>query len=480
MGYTEKIVVIGAGLSGLACAFRLKQFGLHPIVLEAGERAGGLIETVKRNGFLFEAGPQCPRFPESVWQLMRDLDLEREFVPGNPKAKRYVLRHGRLHSAPFSPGGLLATRLVDSRSKSRILSEVLGRSSPPAHEESLAEFVERKFGTQVLDYLVDPFISTIFFGDSRKMGMESAFPALVEWERKEGSLVRGALRARKRKRSAEGSDVLPTPANSNSGSGNLRVTDALPSLGSFKSGMQALPEKLAEELKDNIKYGQGIEFIEPSRNENSAPNSGWQIRLRSGEQITTESLVMAIPAYAAASLLEKSTPTLASLLKAIEYAPACVVSSAYDRSQVSHNLDGFGFMVPRREGLETICTFWNSSLFGGHAPNGKVLMTSFAGRDASSGLFAVSEEECAQTIEAENARILGIAGNPVDRVLWRNPRALPQYNVGHARRVAEINNVLRTLPNLFLAGNFLTGRSIGDCVQIASQVAEKAHSQFRK
>ena len=480
MGYTEKIVVIGAGLSGLACAFRLKQLGLHPIVLEAGERAGGLIETVKRNGFLFEAGPQCPRFPESVWQLVRDLNLEREFVPGNPKARRYVLKDGRLHLAPFSPGGLLATRLVDSRSKSRILSEVLGHSSPPAHEESLAEFVERKFGTQVLDYLVDPFISTIFFGDSRKMGMESAFPALVEWERKEGSLVRGALRARKRKRSAEGSDVLPTPANSNSGSGNLRVTDALPSLGSFKSGMQALTEKLAEQLKDNIRYGQGIEFIVPSRKENAAPISGWEIHLGNGEQIKSETLVMAVQAYAAASLLEKNTPNLASLLNAIEYAPACVVSSAYDRSKVSHNLDGFGFMVPRREGLETICTFWNSSLFGGHAPNGKVLMTSFAGRDASSGLFAVSEEECAQTIEAENARILGIAGNPVDRVVWRNPRALPQYNVGHARRVAEINNVLRTLPNLFLAGNFLTGRSIGDCVQIASQVAEKAHSQFRK
>jgi oxygen-dependent protoporphyrinogen oxidase len=186
-----------------------------------------------------------------------------------------------------------------------------------------------------------------------------------------------------------------------------------------------------------------------------------------------------MPAYAAAGLLGENAPQLASLLNAIEYAPVCVVSSAFERSRISHNLDGFGFMVPRGEGWETICTFWNSSLFAGHAPQGKVLMTSFAGRDTSSALLTVSEEKCAQTIEAENARILRITGGPVHRMVWRNPRALPQYNVGHSQRVTQIAEVLRTLPNLYLAGNFLTGRSIGDCVQIASQVAENAHSHLR-
>jgi oxygen-dependent protoporphyrinogen oxidase len=479
MGYKEKVVVIGAGISGLACAFRLKQLGFHPLVLEATQRAGGLIETIRKNGFLFEVGPQCPRFPESVRKLVRDLNLEHEFVPGDSKARRYVLRHGRLHLAPFSPGGLLTTRLVDFHSKLRVLAEIFGHSSPPAHEESLAEFVERKFGAEVLDYLVDPFIATIFFGDSRKMGMESAFPALVEWERKQGSLVRGALRARKSKRSAPRSAALPISALSNSGSGNLRVTDALPSLGSFKSGMQTLPEKLSKELKDNIRNGQRIEFIEPSRNESGSAKSGWDIHLRNGEQITADSLVLAVPAYAAASLLEKSAQKLASLLRTIEYAPICVVSSAYDRSRVSHNLNGFGFMVPRREGLETICTFWNSSLFEGRAPKGSVLMTSFAGRDVSSALLTVPEEECAQAIGAENARILGIDGTPADRMVWRNPRALPQYNVGHARRVKETDDLLRALPNLYLAGNFLTGRSIGDCVQIAFRAAEDLHSHFQ-
>ena len=188
--------MIGAGISGLACAHRMKQLGLRLRILEAAERSGGLINTVRRDGFLFETGPQFPRFPPSVWQLVRDLSLEREFVAGDSKAKRYIFRRGRLHLAPFSPGGLIRTQLLGLKSKLRILGEPFGYSRPPDQEESLAEFVQRKFGTEVLDYLVDPIISTVFLGDVHKMGMESAFPALVEWERNGGSLVRGALYSR--------------------------------------------------------------------------------------------------------------------------------------------------------------------------------------------------------------------------------------------------------------------------------------------
>jgi protoporphyrinogen/coproporphyrinogen III oxidase len=471
----EKVVVIGAGISGLGCAYRLRQLGIHCLVLEAKERAGGLISTIRRNGFLFEAGPQCPRFPPSVWQLVRELNLESKFVPGDPKAKRFIVRHGRMHPAPFSPKGLITTRLVGLASKFRILTEAFGSSQPPRHEESLADFVQRKFGVEILDNLVDPLISTIFFGDSQKMGMESAFPALVEWERNQGSLVRGAIRARNSKRNPGMSDGSPARSRPTANRGSLRVTDALPSLGSFTSGMGTLPEKLAEELQAEIRYKAGIAFVAPLQIENGTSKTYWQIGLASGEKIITENLVLAVPAYVAAQLLENSVPQLASHLKAIEYAPMCAVSSAYDRSKVANVLDGFGFMVPRREGLQTICTFWNSSLFPQRAPEGKVLMTSFAGRGMSGEAGAMHEEEWARTVEAENAKTLGITGGPVDRVVWKDPRALPQYNVGHARRVGEIYGILRTLPNLFLAGNFLRGRSIGDCVEVAFRVAEELH-----
>ena len=475
MGYTGKVVVVGAGISGLACAYRLKQLGIPCLVLEARERAGGVIASVRRNGFLFETGPQCPRFPPSVWQLVRDLNLDTEFVPGDAKAKRYILRGGQLHRAPFSPGGLLATRLLGAQSKLRILTEVFRSSQPPPEEESLAEFVQRKFGLEVLDYLVDPLVSTIFFGDARQMGMESAFPALVEWEKKHGSLVRGAIHARNSKKRE-----LKTDSSTNGKRGSLRVTDALPSLGSFRSGMAALPEKLAASLQEEIRYNAGIERLEQVRNADDLMNASWEIVLSSGEKIRTAHLILAVPAYVAARFLANTVPQLANSLEAIEYAPVCAVSSAYGRAQLTNPLDGFGYMIPRREGLQTICTFWNSSLFPGRAPEGNVLITSFAGRELHGRDAKLDEENLTRTVEAENALTLGINGPPIDRVVWTDARALPQYNIGHARRVSEIQDILRAIPNLKIVGNFLKGRSIGDCVDLAYSAAQDIHSEIRE
>jgi oxygen-dependent protoporphyrinogen oxidase len=205
--------VIGAGITGLACAFRLQQLGIRTLILEASAKPGGVISTVRQNGFLFEAGPQCPRFPKSAWALIRELGLQDEFVAGDPRANRYILRNGVLHRAPFSAGGLLTTSLVSLKAKYRLLGEVFRHSYPPPEEESLAEFVRRKFGDEVLDYLVDPFISTIFFGDTQKMGMHSAFPALVEWEQSRGSVVRGAIRAYRAKRYGKTKSPLRGPVS---------------------------------------------------------------------------------------------------------------------------------------------------------------------------------------------------------------------------------------------------------------------------
>ena len=175
--------------------------------------------------------------------------------------------------------------------------------------------------------------------------------------------------------------------------------------------------------------------------------------------------------------METASPGLAQQLSAIEYAPICVVAAAYNRSYVAHPLDGFGFMIPRREGLQTICTFWNSSLFPQHAPAGKVVLTSFAGRESHENSAASPNGTCVQSVLAENAKILGISGEPLDREVWCTPRALPQYNVGHAARVARINALLAHIPNLHLAANYLQGRSLGDCVALADDIARRVHSQ---
>jgi protoporphyrinogen/coproporphyrinogen III oxidase len=471
-----KVVVAGAGISGLACAYRLKELGVDSLVLEAQERAGGAIQTMRRDGLLFEAGPQFPRFPPALWHLVGALNLSAEFVQGSSNQKRYILRNGRLHTAPFSPVALALTQLVGFRSKMRILTEAFRSSRAPLLEETLADFTKRKFGIEVLNNLVDPFASTIFLSDPCEMGVRSALPKLSDWERNHGSLVRGAIFARREARSQA---TKGSTANSSRPTRKLHVTKALPTLGSFRLGMSTLPEKIANHLAGSIQYNVAIKRATQLRRP-SNPCGGWQLVLSDGEQIETDHLVLATPAYVSASLLAESVPRLALHLRAIEYSPMCVVSSAYHRSNVAHTLDGFGFMVPRSEKLLTRCTFWNSSMFPGRAPQGKVLITSFCRNEAGAGPgWELGGEKYVRTVERENARVLGVTGGPVDQAVWSNHKALPRYGVGHASRVGAIRDILSAERNLHLAGNFLEGRSMGDCVNVAFRAAERVHERLR-
>ncbi len=231
-------------------------------------------------------------------------------------------------------------------------------------------------------------------------------------------------------------------------------------------------------LRDDLQFGVNVKSI-TAPNRDDEEKALWRIRLSSGDEINTDAIVVATPAYAAAPLLIESMSKLSALLAGIEHAPMDVVSSAFDRKQVRHPLDGFGFMAPRQEkGLRIICTFWNSSLFPAHARNGTVVMTSFAARGSDGNLSEMPDDLLAQQVEAENAAVLGITGAPIDRMTWKYSRALPQYNVGHAQRVKEIRRKLWSqLPRAFLlAGNYLAGRSIGDCVDTGFQAADQLHS----
>jgi oxygen-dependent protoporphyrinogen oxidase len=257
------------------------------------------------------------------------------------------------------------------------------------------------------------------------------------------------------------------------------VTESLPTMGSFRAGLGTLPKKLAQELGGSIRLRAKVQSIE-ARNRREETGSAWQIRLSTGEELGCTALVMTAPAYEAARLLLKSVPGLSALLSNISYAPMAVVSSGYDRAQVRNPLRGFGLMIPPREKLNTIFNVWNSPVFDGRAPEGKILMTSFAGGAANPTLVENDEATIAQIVEREMGAVLGIDGPPVERFVWKHEKALPQFNIGHAQTVSAIRGALEGLPGLYLAGNYLGGRSLGDCVEIGSRTAEEIKRQFSK
>src|SRR5580658_7759638 len=195
MAAAKRIVVIGGGITGLACAHILKQIGCDAILLNDAPRLGGVIETITHDGLLFEKGPQSFLATEPALKLIREVGLEPELLIADPHAPRYVLLRDELVPVPMAPQALLTSSLLSMRSKLRLIREPLFRIKPTAREESVADFVRRKFGSEILDYLVAPFISGIYAGDPELLSFPSAFPFAAQWEKEYGSVLRGAMKA---------------------------------------------------------------------------------------------------------------------------------------------------------------------------------------------------------------------------------------------------------------------------------------------
>ncbi len=451
-----KVAVIGAGISGLACAYRLEQLGLDVAVFESNSAVGGMIDSVEKDGLLFEAGPQSFQGTPALLDLIRELGLEAQLQKADPRAPRYVLLHGRLRKIPMSPQALLASTLLNPVSRWKIASELFKKSQPPTEEESVAAFVRRKFGHEILEYLVAPFVSGVYAGDPEKLSLKAAFPTLDEWERQYGSILRGAVKSRPPKEKRAGA----------------------PPLCSFTHGVATLPRAMAAKLGDALQYearALSVEFADAARLADSGIGPACEIRImHNGREraVRANAVVIATPAYAAAHMLEAFSPRLAQTLSGIAYAPVAVVASTYYRQQVGDLLEGFGFLVPRGEKVRTLGTVWNSSLFPGRAREGSVTITSFIGGATDPEIIQLHEESIAAIVADENSRILGITGPPVEVAVWKYERALPQYNLGHGHIVEAIRDAERASPGLFFAGNYLEGPAVGKCVENGFQTAD--------
>lgn len=439
-------IIVGAGISGLVAAWRLKQAGRDVLVVDASDRPGGVIRTREVDGFLFEQGPNSVRMTDDLEALARELGIEEEIVYGEPRAPRYLFHGGRLVTAPMGPASLLKTPLLSKRAKLRVLGEPLARRAPRDESEPTIEaFITRRLGREVHDVLVSAFISGVYAGDTSRLSAEAVFPKLVEMEREHGSLARGAIAAFRARKREPGPRPKRRPLT----------------IASFASGLGRLPERLGEALGEALALNAPVEAIERA-GDRFVVHAG-------GEAREAREVVVATDAGAASRLLAPLSPRAAELLDAIEHPPLASVTLAYERDEVAHDCTGFGFLAPRGEGLRTLGGIFPSSLFPGRAPDGWRSFTCFIGGATDPGVAALDDDAIVEQVAADLERAVGATGEPRVLAVARWPRAIPQYTLGHTGRIAEVEREAATA-GVRLLGNYLHGVSVGDCVAAAAAI----------
>jgi protoporphyrinogen/coproporphyrinogen III oxidase len=444
-------LVVGGGISGLACAYTLRKTGIDAQLVEASSRPGGVIHSVNRDGFLLELGPQSFSSTPALRKLCAELGISSELLQAPPRAPRYVLIDGKLRPVPLNPPAFLLSSLLNGATKWALVRDILGKSTPPDADESVAAFVRRKFSAQLLDRLVGPFVSGIYAGDPERLSLRSAFPQLHEAERAAGSVVRGMLRLAKSKKGPR----------------------ERPTLQSFREGNETLVRALANKLGPALLTDTKVAAI--SRQNTNA----FDVRLESrngDESVSTRSLILATPTDVTGTLLSRLDSSIETQLSSIEYAAVAVVSLGYRKQDVAHSLNGFGFLVPRSAGLRVLGSVWNSSLFPGRVPDSHVLLTCFVGGTTDPAATRLNPEELASLVHGEISPVLSIGSEPIfsNVTIW--PQSLPQYNLGHADRLAAAARVCSRFPGLWLIGNYLRGPAIGSCVDQALAVAEEVRN----
>ena len=451
------VVVIGGGIAGLTVGHRLvrdaRDRTIEVTVLEASDRPGGTIRSTRLGGYLCEHGPQglLDNAPDTL-DIIRELGLEAvASTPGS--RRRYLYRSGRLREVPGSPLSALTSDVISWRGKLRLAAEPLIRARA-GEDETIHAFAARRLGREAAQTLVDPMVSGIYAGDAGRLSMRAAFPAIWELERDHGSLVRGMLARRRR---LQTSTARPTPRF-----GRLM---------SFADGIEALPRALAGSLGGRVQTRSTATGLRRAAGGAGSSDGTWRVSLESGVEIEADHVVIAGHPTIAAGLTTPFDPELGALLGGIPSAPVAVVAVGYPRAAITHSLEGFGFLVPRSEGLRTLGVLWESSIFPGRAPADHVLLRVMIGgahdpdavRQDNDGLLALARGDLHRT--------LAVSAPPDFTHVVRHATGIPQCTVGHTARMVRIDDRLGRWSGLHVTGWGYRGVSINHCISDAVQVA---------
>ena len=457
---TPRVAIVGGGITGLAAAYALRRAVPSPerlaiALIEAGRDLGGSLGTERTDGFLIERGADSflTTKPQGI-ALAREVGLGDQ-LQGMARRGVYGMRNGTLQPFPeglmmmATPrlGPLARTRLLSTRGRLRAAMDLVLPARKDAGDESLASFVRRRLGREVLDRMAEPMVASIHAGDAERLSMNSLLPAFVAHERAHGSVIRGLRKAAPAPPSADPS--VPRP------------------FATFRDGMGVLAEALVERtpaVEHRLQAGAaGLE---------TAADGTFQVIDRDGTSLAADAVLLATPTFASADLVRGLAPELASALRQIPYASSAVVSLAFPR-QTCRSLDGTGFLVPRSEGLRLKACTWASAKFDGRAPAGHVLLRAFYGGAGDESVLDRSDEDLAAVALEELGPPMRLRGPAELTRVHRWPRAHPQYEVGHKARVAAIEAANAQAPGVFLAGSAYRGIGIPDCIEDAERAAER-------
>jgi oxygen-dependent protoporphyrinogen oxidase len=460
----DHVVVLGGGLAGLAAAEavgRSVPTGCRPpaiTIVEPSGRPGGVIESVRRDGWLVErsADSFLAARPEGL-ELVSRLGLRDQLVGIEPRVRRALIVHrGRLVPVPagfrlLAPGrigSVMSSPLLSWAGRLRLIWEPFVAAGTAA-DESLEQFAVRRLGREAFERLVQPLVSGIWTADPARLSMAAACPDFLAMERGAGGLLRGE-RARLRR--------MPRDAEA----AGARYGQFV----SLADGMETLPRRLAEQV-----VADGARFLQARATAVRRINGSWLVDLEGRSPLEADAVIVAVPAPVAAGLLTATDRELAAGLAGIDYAGSAVVSLGFARADVSHPLDAAGLVVPRCENRGILAISFLSQKFPGRAPEGHVLMRVFVGGALDPEAFRLGDEAILARVQRETADLLGIRGEPrltrIDR--WHD--AMPQYHVGHVEKIAAIRRRAAALPRFALAGAAYEGVGIPQVIASGQQAA---------
>ncbi len=449
----KKVVVLGAGISGLTISYLLNKDGYDVTVLEKKDAVGGSIDTVVEDGYLFDRGPNSGLETHPlIAQIVEELGLQDEMVYANKESnKRYILRNEKLHALPMSPPGLIKTKLFSTKAKLRLLAEPFIGRSKDGYYQSIAQFVERRLGREFLDYAINPFVAGVYAGNPEDLSVKSAFPKLYDLEEKYGGLIVGTIKSiRERKKRAEKSKQSAK-------------------MFSFKSGMQIFPKTIAASLSDKV-------LLETEVTSITKLDSGYRVKYKQGEEINSidcDLVVSTIPAYFAANLVKDLDVKTAEHLTNIVYPPVLVLYLGYEKSAIGQALDGFGFLIPAKEKKSFLGAIWSSVLFPNRCDDSKASFTLFVGGSRNPEVADKDKEEVVKNVLKEFHELMNINSEPVFKSYKFWSKAIPQYNIGYIEHEKAFEEFENKFPGFILAGNYRGGISLGDCVKSSETVYNK-------